>query len=142
MYVGAGPQFVATLIEELFDWAKHSTTSALIKSCVMHYETEEIHLFADGNVRMRRFWQNVVLSQWQPIFTWIPIETIIYEHQQRFYYILAIADKQNSSNVFIEFMLDVMVETLHKYPKKDYKKIQQRGGTIYSSCLFFFWKRE
>lgn len=84
----------------------------------MHYEIEAIHSFTDGNGRMGRVWQNVVLSQRQPIFAWMPIETIIYEHQQRYYDVLALADKQNSSNVFIEFMLDVILETLHKYPKK------------------------
>ena len=68
---------------------------------------------------MGRFWQNVILSQWQPIFAWIPIETIIYEHQQRYYDVLALADKDNNSTDFIEFMLDVILETLQNYPKRD-----------------------
>ncbi|WP_187378552.1 MULTISPECIES: Fic family protein [Oceanobacillus] len=119
IHVGARPQFIESLVKDLFTWAKTATTPALIKSCVMHYEIEAIHPFEDGNGRMGRFWQNVILSQWQPIFAWIPIETIIYEHQQRYYDVLALADKDNNSTDFIEFMLDVILETLQNYPKRD-----------------------
>ncbi|GGP15569.1 Fic family protein [Oceanobacillus neutriphilus] len=119
VHVGARPQFIVSLVEELFSWSKTASTPALIKSCVIHYEIEAIHPFEDGNGRIGRFWQNVILSGWQPIFAWIPFETIIYEHQQQYYDVLALADKDNNSTKFIEFMLDVILETLQKYPKKD-----------------------
>ena len=95
--------------------------SELVKSCVFHYEIEMIHPFEDGNGRMGRLWQNVILANWNPLFSWIPIETIIYENQQRYYKVLAQADRNNNSTVFIEFMLGVILETLLAYKEPDDK---------------------
>ena len=80
-----------------------------------------IHPFEDGNGRMGRLWQNVILANWNPLFSWIPIETIIYENQQQYYKVLAQADRNNNSTVFIEFMLGVILETLLAYKEPDDK---------------------
>lgn len=80
----------------------------------MHYEIEMIHPFSDGNGRMGRLWQNVLLAQWNPLFAWLPIETMVYENQQRYYQMLSLADSQNDSTGFIEFMLEMILETLLK----------------------------
>ncbi|HEQ8344165.1 TPA: Fic family protein, partial [Streptococcus pyogenes] len=106
VHMGARPQFIAELMRELFNWGKTDDTPEIIKSCVFHYEIEMIHPFEDGNGRMGRLWQTVILANWHPIFAWIPIETLIYENQKAYYDALGKADKENSSNTFIEFMLD------------------------------------
>ena len=94
-------------------------TPEIIKSCLFHYEIETIHPFEDGNGRMGRLWQTVILANWNPIFTWIPIETIIYENQQAYYNALAVADTQNDSSGFIEFMLDIILSILIDYKTSD-----------------------
>ncbi|GFH40592.1 Fic family protein [Lactococcus insecticola] len=117
IHPGARPQFVPGLINSLFDWAKSTQDPALIVSAVVHFEIETIHPFADGNGRMGRLWQSLILSNWQPLFAWLPVETIIYEHQAAYYKVLAQADQENDSAVFIQFMLDAIYETLKKYPQ-------------------------
>lgn len=115
IHMGARPQFVEKLVSDLFAWAKQDPTPALIKSAVVHYEIEMIHPFSDGNGRMGRLWQNVILAQWNPIFAWIPVETMVYAHQQDYYRMLSLADSQNDSTVFVEFMLSMILETLEAY---------------------------
>lgn len=115
IHLGAREQFIKPLMEELFTWAKTSDVAMLIKSCVVHFEIEMIHPFQDGNGRMGRLWQNLILSKWMDSFEWIPIESIIYKHQQKYYKMLNIGDKENDSTKFIEFMLEVILETISEY---------------------------
>lgn len=115
IHVGARPQFVPTLVKDLFEWGEQSNISDIIKSCIIHFELEIIHPFEDGNGRMGRLWQSVLLSKWNPIFEWVPIESVIYNHQQGYYEALAISNKANDATEFIEFMLEAIIETLKKY---------------------------
>ncbi|MDR1568774.1 MAG: Fic family protein [Streptococcaceae bacterium] len=115
VHLGARPQFVYHLMKELFDWAKQDDIPDLIKSCVVHFEIEMTHPFPDGNGRMGRLWQNLILSKWQRVFEWIPIETIVYEHQAKYYDMLMVGDKENDSTQFIEFMLEVILETILEF---------------------------
>ncbi|NDO25546.1 Fic family protein [Ligilactobacillus murinus] len=117
VHIGARPQFVYGLVDDLFKWAKKTDIPALIKSCVVHFELEMIHPFLDGNGRMGRLWQNLLLAKWQPVFEWIPIETLIYKHQKQYYELLAVGDHENDSTKFIEFMLEIILEASLTYSK-------------------------
>ena len=100
--------FVPQQLGQLFDWVKNSNANMLIKSSVFHYEFEFIHPFNDGNGRTGRFWQTALLASWKPIFAWIPIESIIKDNQEDYYNAITLSTSQGKSNVFIEFMLDVI----------------------------------
>lgn len=115
VHMGARPQYLQALMDDLFAWGKNDNTPELIKSCVFHYEIETIHPFADGNGRMGRLWQTVILANWNPIFAWIPIETLIYENQRDYYKVLEQVDQETNSNRFIEFMLAIILKTLKSY---------------------------
>lgn len=119
VHVGARPQFVPNLLADLFDWARDSQVSMLVKSSIVHFELEMIHPFEDGNGRMGRLWQSLLLSQWNPIFEWLPIESVIYHHQQGYYAALSQSNDANDSTVFIEFMLSAILETLQMYSLKN-----------------------
>lgn len=100
-------------------------THPLISSCVFHYEFEFIHPFMDGNGRMGRLWQTALLARWRPIFAWIPIESMVKEHQQEYYDAIASSDKAGDSSTFILFMLQCIRSTIDNIatPKKTPKDI-------------------
>lgn len=100
--------FVPQQLGQLFDWVKNSNANMLIKSSVFHYEFEFIHPFNDGNGRTGRLWQTALLASWKPIFAWIPIESIIKDNQEDYYNAITLSTSQGESNIFIEFMLDVI----------------------------------
>ena len=100
--------FVPQQLGQLFDWVKNSNANMLIKSSVFHYEFEFIHPFNDGNGRTGRLWQTALLASWKPIFAWIPIESIIKNNQDDYYNAITLSTSQGKSNIFIEFMLDVI----------------------------------
>lgn len=112
LHTGARPKEIPTLMARLFDWARNSNVNAIIKSCILHFAIEYVHPFEDGNGRMGRLWQTVVLHHWNKNFQWIPVETMVYQNQQGYYAALDIAGKKNSANVFIEFMLGILKFTL------------------------------
>lgn len=89
---------VSGLIAELLHWLQHAKDHPLITSSVFHYEFEFIHPFADGNGRMGRLWQTLILSQWHPLFLSLPLESMIKEHQQAYYQALEQADDQSGQH--------------------------------------------
>lgn len=99
-------------IGNLMAWVKHTDVHPLIKSCVFHYEFEFIHPFADGNGRMGRMWNTLLLYRWKPVFAWIPVEAIIRERQSEYYEALSAADQAADSTPFIEFLLQAILDTL------------------------------
>ncbi len=119
IHMGARPQYITNLVEELFKWAKNDNLHELIKSCIIHYEIENIHPFEDGNGRMGRLWQTIILSKWNNMFAWIPIEAIIHMNQKNYYNALRESDINNDSSVFIEFMLESILTTLKEYRTSD-----------------------
>lgn len=108
VHLAPSAEFVPKQLEQLFNWVENSSVNMLIKSSVFHYEFEFIHPFNDGNGRMGRFWQTALLSGWKAIFAWIPIESIIKENQKDYYNAISLSTSQGKSNIFIEFMLDVI----------------------------------
>lgn len=105
---------VPFLMADLFNWLKTSDVHPLIKSCVFHYEFEFIHPFQDGNGRMGRLWQTVILKEWKEVFAWIPVETLIKENQSEYYNALNSSDKEADSSSFIEFMLSLLFKTIEE----------------------------
>ena len=105
---------VPELMNKLLTWAENSKVHPLVKSCAFHYEFELIHPFADGNGRMGRMWNTLLLYQWKPIFAWLPIETLIRERQQAYYAALAQADQTADATPFVEFLLTVIYDTLRE----------------------------
>ncbi|MDR1740375.1 MAG: Fic family protein [Synergistaceae bacterium] len=112
VHIGARPQFVAGLVEDLFGWARASELHPILKSAVLHYEIETIHPFADGNGRMGRLWQTLVLAKWNPVFAWIPMESVLYRNRQQYYEAISSARRANDSGAFIEFTLSAILESV------------------------------
>ncbi len=104
-------QNIPFLMKDLFEYLK-SDEIELIKSCVFHYEMEFIHPFLDGNGRMGRLWQTLILMTKYPVFEYIPFETLISKDQDKYYKALANCDKAGKSTLFIEYMLDVINKSL------------------------------
>ena len=105
---------VKALLNDLFGYLKKDKDPILLKSCVFHYELEFIHPFSDGNGRMGRLWQTVLLKQYNPVFANLPVETIIKKRQVDYYNALSNADKEGNSTGFIEFMLSLIDEALEQ----------------------------
>ena len=103
---------VPHLMKELFDYLKSKDELTLIKSCVFHYEMEFIHPFMDGNGRMGRLWQTLILQKEYPVFEFLPFETLISSTQNEYYKALASSDQAGKSTDFIMYMLDVIDRSL------------------------------
>lgn len=103
---------VPFLMNDLFDYLKNNDELTLIKSCVFHYEMEFIHPFIDGNGRMGRLWQTLILVQEFPVFEFLPFETLINTTQADYYKALSVSDKSGKSTTFIAYMLDVIDTSL------------------------------
>lgn len=97
---------VDNLMTNLFEYLKHGEDNLIIKSCVFHYEMEFIHPFMDGNGRMGRLWQTVILMKVNPVFAYLPVEQEIKKSQEEYYQVLSQCDREGLSTKFVEYMLD------------------------------------
>ncbi len=114
VHVAPPADLVPALMKELFGWLKKSDDHLLIKSCVFHYEFEFIHPFIDGNGRLGRLWQSLILSRLHPIFEYLPVENMVFQNQQKYYDVIAQSTKAADCGIFIEFMLNEILSTLKK----------------------------
>ena len=108
IFMAPPAQFVPQLMDELFDWMKEAKDDVhpLILSSIFHYEFVFIHPFSDGNGRMARLWHTAILSKWNPIFEYIPIESQIEKFQEEYYETISQCHVAGESTIFIEFMLE------------------------------------
>lgn len=111
-HIAPPPGNVPLLMKDLFSYLKRKDEMTLIKSCVFHYETEFIHPFLDGNGRMGRLWQTVILMKEYPVFEFLPFETLISHTQKEYYDILVRCDNKGDSTEFIEYMLNIIDRSL------------------------------
>lgn len=112
LHIGTLPRYVPDSIQNLLAWVRESELPMVIKSCVFHYEFELIHPFADGNGRMGRLWHTLLLAEWNPLFAWLPVESIIRDRQQEYYDAINAPKAAGESTVFIEFMLSAIKAAL------------------------------
>jgi Fic family protein len=99
---------------DLLVWLKQSTVHPLVASCVFHYEFEFIHPFSDGNGRMGRLWQTLILSKWKPALAYLPVETVIRNQQSQYYSALSAADQASDATSFVEFMLQALLAAMQE----------------------------
>lgn len=116
VHIAPPPEMVLSLMQQLFDWManQREETHPLILSSIFHYEFVFIHPFSDGNGRMARLWQTALLSKWNLLFQYIPIESQIERFQDEYYDAIAISTNRGNSTMFVEFMLDRIDEVLDR----------------------------
>lgn len=105
---------VQRLMSDLLTWLAKTQHHPLIASCAFHYEFEFIHPFSDGNGRIGRLWQTLILSQWRPLMAYLPVETLIHNCQDEYYFVLGQCDKSSDCTAFIEFMLNALETALRE----------------------------
>ena len=137
MHRGSPAEQVPALVEQLLHWGKTSEAHPLIKSSAVHYMLEHIHPFRDGNGRIGRLWQTLVLSRWNPLFAWMPVETLVH-HNQALYY-KALQDSHAGAvdcRPFISFMLDAIGNSLYRYIDIATETIADAGvnDTVNDTC--------
>ncbi|WP_290291026.1 Fic family protein [Lutimonas halocynthiae] len=126
---------VPFLMKDLFEYLKKSDEIQLIKSCVFHYEMEFIHPFSDGNGRMGRLWQTLILMEKYPVFEFLPFETLISNDQDKYYKALAESDKSGQSTKFIEYMLNVIDISISELLKFNNRTLNEKDRLEYFVSL-------
>lgn len=128
IHIGTLPKYVPDVMYSLLEWLETDETHPLIKSCVFHYEFEVIHPFLDGNGRTGRLWQTLILSKYEPLFAYLPIESMIYNRQDEYYSAINNCNVVGEATEFIEFMLEAIKETLEEATSQ--RDIQRDNGVV------------
>lgn len=119
MHMAPPASRVPFLIHDLLRWLGTSDWHPLISSCVFHYEFEFIHPFTDGNGRMGRLWQTLILSRWRAVLAYLPVESVICARQEAYYAALAASDQAAEATHFVEFMLGALLQALNEASSTD-----------------------
>ena len=135
---------VPYLMKNLLEYLKDKNELTLIKSCVFHYEMEFIHPFLDGNGRMGRLWQTLILLQDYPIFEFLPFETLISKNQNDYYNALSLSDKEGKSTKFIEYMLKIIERSLEELLQNSTKKLTDKDRILIflENCTSDFTRKD
>jgi Fic family protein len=130
-HVAPPAKMVGSLMSDLFGYLSSEDELTIIKSCVFHYETEFIHPFIDGNGRMGRLWQTIILLKEFPVFEFLPFETLISQKQKEYYEVLANCDKNGESTEFIEYMLQIIDYSLGDILKSANRTLTEKDRLEY-----------
>ena len=122
---------VRDLMSNLFGWLENADDHLLIRSCVFHYEFEFIHPFADGNGRIGRLWQSLILGRLKPLFEHLPVENMVYSNQQAYYHAINRSSDLGDSGPFIDFMLEEILNALVDHQGKSNADIADEKGLNY-----------
>ena len=122
---------IRDLMSDLFGWLENADDHLLIRSCVFHYEFEFIHPFADGNGRIGRLWQSLILGRLNPIFEHLPVENMVYSNQQAYYHAINRSSDLGDSGPFIDFMLEEILNALVGHQGKSIADIADEQGLNY-----------
>ena len=136
VYLAPRPEYVPDLIDDLLEWTRESDYPMVLKSCVFHYQFESIHPFEDGNGRMGRLWQTILLMKYDRSFEWIPVESMIRSYQNEYYDAIAESNKECGCTVFIEFMTRVILEALNESIEDRLKEDIEDEMTVNEMMLF------
>ena len=129
IHIAPPHQRIPLLTSQLLDWTKNAKLPQVVKSCIFHYEFEFIHPFSDGNGRMGRMWQTLLLYQENPVFAWLPIESIIAHNQQEYYRALRRSTHHNDSGIFAQFMLSAIKQATAEFKEKQQtNKLEDAGA--------------
>ena len=119
-HIGPPADRVPQLMSNLLSWLNISGEHPLIASSVFHYEFEFIHPFEDGNGRMGRLWQTLMLSRWRSLFADVPVESLIHARQSEYYDAIRNSSAKGESTAFIAFMLETILEAVRDFGSSDY----------------------
>ena len=132
-HIAPQAHLVEKLMKNLFEWLESSSEHPLLKSCIFHYEFEFIHPFEDGNGRLGRLWQSVILSHFHPLFLQLPIENLIYKNQKAYYKAIEDSTAMGESSPFVEFMLEIILKSMQDIQKSSQKSSQKILSLIASN---------
>lgn len=119
-HIGPSANRVPLLMSNLVTWLAGTQEHPLITSSVFHYEFEFIHPFADGNGRMGRLWQTLILSHWNPLFAYVPVESHVHARQSKYYEAIQQSTAEGTSTPFIVCMLEAILDAVVSVPQESH----------------------
>ena len=130
IHAGTPAAYVPEVMGGLFEWLRTTRMHPLLASCVFHFEFEFCHPFSDGNGRMGRLWQTLLLSRWRSVLAWLPVESTIRRRQADYYEALARSGATGSCESFVEFMLEAIREAILPYARPESAADAERARAL------------